>query len=595
MRSVVVFAAAAITLQVAGSVPSARAARLAGAIDAQALPHLPSLKPTPQTIRIDVIASDLRGRRVENLKPADFEIREDGVVQALDTARFIKPTPNDGRLIAVFLDEYHVSVGNSARVREALLKFIDTGLTSEDSIAVMKPLDSLFTIRLTRDREAARSVVESFEGRAGDYAPRNAYERNFMAGTPARIEGARTQVALSAINALAVHLGGVADRRKTLMVVSEGMGGGEHRRGLEYLPTTDTIVRSAQRANVAIYPVNPSEHPSPSDTIRPLAVETAGDVIALDLDGGLRRALDDASGYYLLTYHVERLDDGRFHPVQVQVKRPNTSVRARSGYFAQSPDDALRAALLAQMNEPKPIVPLEPAPHVSPLIRAWFGTTRGAGGKTKVTFVWEPAPRRPGDRIRHVPARLSLTALAPDNSVLYEGLVNPTAPGLIAEPIGTPSKVVFEMPPGRLRLRMSIEDLAQQVIDSDVRTITVRDMQGGVMIGSPEVMRAMNAREFRALDTDMAVPAASREFSRMERLLVRFRAYAPAGAPLKVSARLLSRMGPMRDLPVARSEEDLNSLDVPLAGLAVGEYVIEVTASSPAGQAKDVVDFRVTT
>jgi Ca-activated chloride channel family protein len=554
--------------------------------------RLPPSKPTAQTVRIDVIASDRRGRRLENLKPTDFEVREEGVVQALESARFVK---EEGRLIAVFLDEYHVSAANTARVRESLTRLIETALGPEDSLVVMKPLDSLFTIRLTRDRDAARAVVQGFEGRSGDYAPTNSYERNFMAGTPVRIEGARSQVALSAINALAVHLGSVPDRRKTLIVVTEGMGRGERRRGLEYLPTTDTIVRSAQRANVAIYPVNPAQSAADTDTIGPLAVETTGAAIASDLDAGLRSALDDANGYYLLTYKAEGVDDGRFHPVQVQVKRPNTSLRARSGYFAPSPDDTLRALLLAQLNEPKPVMPLEPAPHVSPLIRAWFGTARGAGGKTRVTFVWEPAPRQTGERVRKTPARISLTALAPDNSVLFEGLVNPTAPGLIAESVGTPAKAVFDMPPGRLRTRMSIEDLGQTVIDSDIRSISIRDMQGGVMIGSPEVLRARNAREFRTLDTEMAVPAASREFSRMERLLVRFRTYGPPDAPLKVSARLLSRMGPMRELPVIQSEADVNMVDVPLAGLAVGEYLIEVSASSSAGEAKDIVDFRVTT
>ena len=78
------------------------------------------------------------------------------------------------------------------------------------------------------------------------------------------------------------------------------------------------------------------------------------------------------------------------------MKRPNTSVRARSGYFAPSPDDTLRAALLAQLNQPKPVVPLEPAPHVSPLIRAWFGTTRGDRRKdARDVRVGTDAPARP--------------------------------------------------------------------------------------------------------------------------------------------------------------------------------------------------------
>lgn len=76
---------------------------------------------------------------------------------------------------------------------------------------------------------------------------------------------------------------------------------------------------------------------------------------------------------------------------------------------------------------------------------------------------------------------------------------------------------------------------------------------------------------------------------------MRFQVYGPGDAPAAVSARLLSRMGPMRDLAVTKTEDGLHALDLPLAGLAVGEYVIEVSASSSAGQAKDVVDFRVTT
>ena len=118
-----------------------------------------------------------------------------------------------------------------------------------------------------------------------------------------------------------------------------------------------------------------------------------------------------------------------------------------------------------------------------------------------------------------------------------------------------------------------------------------------MVLGTPEVLRARNAREFRSLETDSAVPVASREFSRTERLLIRFAAYAPAGARPAVSARLLSRMGqPMRDLPVVSTAEPAaeNAIDLPLAGLAAGDYIVEVEAASAAGEAKDRVAFRVT-
>src|SRR5207248_3247739 len=80
---------------------------------------------------------------------------------------------------------------NADRVRDSLLRFVDHDLSPQDLIVVMKPLDSLLAIRTTRDRAVSRAAIESFGGRRGDYEPRNAYERDYIAGTPARIDAAR--------------------------------------------------------------------------------------------------------------------------------------------------------------------------------------------------------------------------------------------------------------------------------------------------------------------------------------------------------------------------------------------------------------------
>lgn len=554
--------------------------------------------PPAQTVRIDLIAADARGRVVDTLQPADFEVIDDGRAQTLEGARFIRPSAGAPRLLAVFLDEYHVSPAATLRVREAVERVVAGRLGPADLLVVMKPLDSVFGIRLSTDRDEALAAIRAFEGRRGDYEPRNVYERNFMAGAPARIEAARTQVVMSAMTALAVHCGSYPDQRKSLVVVSEGIGRVERGRGYEYLPTLETLTRAAQQSNVAVYAVNPGDALAPgSDGLAQLAADTAGQATAADVESGLGRALDDAAGYYLLTYRASRPEDGRFHPVDVRVRRPGTALRARKGYFAPSPDEALRRALAARANAPPVVAPPEPAPHASTLIRPWFGTSRGADGRTRVTFVWEPAARLTGERRRRVPARVHVTALASDDSVLFDGVVMPTGPAALdAADGGAPAaRAVFEMAPGRLRTRMQILDAAQSVVDTDVRSIVVRDMKAGVLIGTPEVLRARNAREFRSLDSADAVPVSSREFSRTERLRIRFSASGPPGAPLAVSARLLSRMGPMRELPVGFSSTGLHEIDVPLAGLAAGEYLIELHASGAAGAATDVIDFRVTT
>jgi Ca-activated chloride channel homolog len=557
-------------------------------------------EPAGHVVQIDVSAVNARGQVVLDLKPGDFELREEGAAQAVDRVRLVQGEP---RLVAVFLDEYHVDAGATARVREAMLRFVDQELAPRDLIVVMKPLDSILTIRLTSDRSEAHRAIDAFEGRKGKYEPRNAYERDYIAGTPPRIEAVRTQVALSAINALAVHLGSLGDRRKTLIVITEEIGRPERRRGQEYLPTLDTIVRSANRSNVSVYPLDPGDTPRGTaadprgDAFRVLAGETDGRTSAADLAGGLKRAVADATDYYLLTYRSAQPDDGKFRGVDVRVTRPGVTLRARKGYFGASPDEALRVALLARINEPKPPVALEPAPHASTLIRPWFGMSRGDGGKTRVTFVWEPATHVPGERVRRTAKRLVLTALAPDGAVAFEGPVAPTGPAAIDEPGTTPARAVFDVAPGRLRLRMSIQDVAAQEIDRDVRELSIRDLRGPVVLGTPEVLRARTARDFRALEVAAAVPVAAREFSRTERLLIRFPAYGPSGAAPAVSAKLLGRMGhALRDLPVSRASTPggENAIDLPLAGFAVGDYTIEVTAASGSADVKDRLGFRVT-
>src|SRR3954471_3076338 len=233
-------------------------------------------------VTVDIAVTDARGRALIDLKPSDFELREGGALLPLESVRLVRvaaaapggPPPtiqsaadektaageDEARLFAIFLDEYHVASGaETDRVRETLTRFLDRDVSPRDLLVVMKPLDSLFAIRLTRDRDAVRHAIDSFAGRMGDYQPRNAYERDFIAGTPARIDVARSQVALSAINALAVHLGSLTDRRKTLIVATESMGRADRRRGQESLPTIDTIIRSANRSNVSVYPFDPRD------------------------------------------------------------------------------------------------------------------------------------------------------------------------------------------------------------------------------------------------------------------------------------------------------------------------------------------------
>jgi VWFA-related protein len=589
------------------------------------------LERTP--VRVDAIAADARGRIVADLAPADFEVFDDGSTRTVESVRLVRAegsarpgqvlqpilsaadeqveAAREGtRLFAFFLDEYHVTPGaETARAREAIGRFVDEYLGPRDLVLVVKPLDSLIALRLTRDLETARRAIATFEGRKGELEPRNAFEKNYIGASPARIEAVREQIVTSALNALATHLAGLGASRKTLVVVSEGFSQAQRRRGDESLPTLESVIRSANRGGASIYAIDPrglvatphtagdvGHDTAGQDALLTLSNETGGRAIlrSADLADELSRIARDASSYYLITFQSEREADGRFHPLDVRVRRAGVQLRVRKGYWATLADGAWRSRLSTSAEA---VRPPELPRRTSPLIRPWFGLSRGDADKTRVSFVWEPAARVPGDRSRTLtPVRITLKASKPDGTLVFEGAVRPTGPFNSAGAGDEPPQAIFEAAPGRLRVQMSIEDGASRVVDTDVRDVVVDPLSGPLVLGTAEVLRASNARAYRALEADAtAAPVAARVFSRTERLLIRVPVYA-ADQSAFLTASLASKPGrSMRALPVTRSSRpDVYEVELPLAGLAAGDYVVELTAKSPSGNANDVVAFRVT-
>ena len=78
--------------------------------------------------------------------------------------------------------------------------------------------------------------------------------------------------------------------------------------------------------------------------------------------------------------------------------------------------------------------------------------------------------------------------------------------------------VSFDVPPGRVQLRMSIQN-GDAALDSDDREVVVPDLTATELaFGTPRVSVARNALEFRALSKDPdAMPTADRDFRRTDR------------------------------------------------------------------------------
>jgi VWFA-related protein len=404
---------------------------------------------------------------------------------------------------------------------------------------------------------------------------------------------------------------------------------------IDILSDLRNVYDAANRANTAIYSLDPrglatnefdlsqpainqqTDHDTleaTQDTLRALSTNTDARAIVNrnDLAGGLKQILRDSSAYYLLGYNSSLATaDGKFHEIKVRVKRPGVEVRARKGYWAPTEEDRAKALAPPRPGPPTAVTKALSAivePPRGRVVRTWIGTARGENGKTRVTFVWEPVVTLPGAQPGDRPARVSLIASGPGGQAYFRGRVpdvalastaSPASPGTAAATTAGPSRVVFDAPPGKLQLRVSVEGSREQVLDSEVRDLEIPDLTGPqVMLTTPAVYSARTARDFRTLTSDPdAVPTAGREFSRTERLLIRFDAYGPGYSVPGVTARLLNRTGQaMTDLtaqPAAKYPQE-HSIDLPLAGLAAGEYLIEIKAKGEAGEATELVAIRIT-
>ncbi|HEX7138048.1 MAG TPA: VWA domain-containing protein [Vicinamibacterales bacterium] len=572
---------------------------------------------------------------------------------------------DDVRLFAIFLDDYHVRRGTSMVARGQLAKFVATELGPSDMIGVMYPLESTASVRMTRNHEAVEKGLQQFLGRKFEYEPKNQFEEKYAYYPTETVERIRVQVSLSAIKSLIVHMGSLKEGRKSLILVSEGfsyMVPPQMRSANAQMPglgnpnalnpnagTNDInedraswsasmdlesdlrdIYDTANRNNVAIYAVDPrglagfefdinenvgfqtdSKYLSSTmDTLRTLAENTDGRAIVNrnDLVAGMQQIARDSSAYYLIGYNSSQAPaDGKFHEIKVRVKRSGVQVRSRRGYWAMTATETARALNPSKITAPKPVEKALTAavtrPSSAAVVRTWVGTTRGDNGKTRVTFVWEPIQKAPGDvaSSRSEPAaRVALMAVGTDGSPYYRGKIEAGAaaasPGQVNVTRG--GTVSFDVNPGKVQLRVSVEGVSSDVLDTETRELTVPDLTGPqAMLGTPAVFRARTLRDYQALKTDAgAMPIAIREFSRTDRILLRVPTYGPGGTMPTLSVHLLNRAGQaMSEIqPTPAPKEGEQQIDVPLSGLAPGEYLVEIKAKGEAGDAQELVAFRVT-
>jgi VWFA-related protein len=350
-----------------------------------------------------------------------------------------------------------------------------------------------------------------------------------------------------------------------------------------------TMMQAANRANVSFYPVDPARLFSGTHTLRS---NDALEMMVSITDGlrisetalfesGLRRIVDDLSNYYLLGYYSPAKADGQFHKITVRVKRPGVRVRARAGYLAAKAVEATKpttATSSVETSEAKAI-----AQALSPL--SVF--SRELPLRVQAAAAWTQ------DRAAIVRAVVEVPrSTATGDNWSQGGQVDATLLNAEGKPI---AKASAALEPGTFAVQIPIAPSAP--LDPGDYKVLIRT-KGVAALGSTESFTFMLDaaplgtgtlffRRFGARE----IPTADLRFRRTERIVVE----TPGSLGGDISARLLGRTGQALNVPVTatiRNDADgtrWRRVEITLAPLAPGEYIVETTA----GAERTLTAFRV--
>jgi hypothetical protein len=358
------------------------------------------------------------------------------------------------------------------------------------------------------------------------------------------------------------------------------------------------VLEAANRGNVTIHVIDPrplGRAPlGGTDALFRLYNETGGRAIinSNNPSGRLGGIITDASAYYLLGYTPLRtFADGKFHRIDVKVKRRGFRVTARRGYWAPTEKETTAAPAapvepgladaLSQLSDPRSARPVD----------LWIGVSRGVAPRARVSVTWEQDVRRDrgqrADRlvVERVASR-SRSAPAEERHVIG------------ATTAGRESALAaFDVASGvELLLRLTAEAADGTIVDQWDQAVHVPAFDGGaVSLSTPRFLRARSAFEAQAMRAGQdPPPAASRQFRPTDRVVVEVECYAPTDATLTLSARLLNGKGEaLTDLAIPPPVDGKSRFNLPLSSLAPSTYVLRLDARAGDRDVQQRSAFRV--
>jgi VWFA-related protein len=251
-------------LPIAVFVAAASAALLAQATtqDKEQQQPRPTFRTEANYVRVDMYATK-DDQPIEDLKPEEIEVLEDGTSQKIATFEYVKVRPAGpqdtrvephtvaqsrqaaadprARVFVIFLDTQHVQIEGSHAMRRPVVQFLDRVIGQDDLVAVMTPEMSAADVAFGRKTTIISKMMgdDWAWGRRERLITEDPKERGYELCYPdevprARdvpqtqgiahemIERRREKLTFDALNDLIVHLGGIREERKAVLTVSEG-------------------------------------------------------------------------------------------------------------------------------------------------------------------------------------------------------------------------------------------------------------------------------------------------------------------------------------------------------------------------------------
>lgn len=297
----------------------------------------PTFSSTADLVNILCAVRDKKGRLINTLEKADFQLFEDGKPQEikyftrenslpLTIGLLIDSSPSQGRLIDI--EQRASSEFFNSVLREKDMAFL---ISFDSSVDLLQDLTNN-----KRLLERGLSTVRVGGGSTG------------LGPVPNQNSGGThlyDALFLAAADKLSTEVG-----RKTVILVTDGEDQGSKLR-------VERAIEASQKADVVVYGVHYVDHEfyqrygsfgmggGPGyGVLKKMAEETGGRVISPKQNQDLRQAFQEIAEELRSQYSIGYVPtnakrDGTFRKIEIKINQPDLKAQARKGYFAVAPGD----------------------------------------------------------------------------------------------------------------------------------------------------------------------------------------------------------------------------------------------------------------